>query len=120
MNAIKDAVLAILKRVPEPHVQAVAGTIEAVITMVRHQPAGFTEAGVHAEIDAAVAEALAPWQRIKDRADAESGGCLCPNAGRDGIYDSICPIPAHRAKGRQQAGQPRDVAGYVGGEHDDY
>lgn len=85
---MKELILAILKNIPEPHVRAAAVSIEAIVAMVRHNPAGATEASVREAIAAAEAEALQPWNRIEERAKAEVG--------------------------------PRDVAGYVGGEHDDY
>ena len=70
---MKDLILAILKSVPEPHVRAVATTIEAIVTLVRHNPAAVTEASVREMIDEAVAEALEPWARIKARAAVETG-----------------------------------------------
>lgn len=69
---IADKILDILKLVPEPHIAAAAVAVDAAVTEI-HEAYKHGETSldaVRSEIATALAQALEPWQRIKDKAEA--------------------------------------------------
>lgn len=59
----------LLLLVPEPHVQAAAGALKAIMAATSSASDAIAD---NADIDEAMAEAVEPWRRIAARASAEA------------------------------------------------